>query len=142
MPVNINPDPTLKNNLMAFGWECDKGWYPLIRELIEKLDKLPEEIEVLQVKEKYATLRFYVNGVSEKAYGIIEDYSLFSGHICEYCGEFWTAEVRESHHWYKTLCNKHAKKWLKGTLYESKWKRFWWLFLYKLKIKKVKHELY
>ena len=53
MPVHLNPDPTLKNNLMSFGCECDKGWYPLINELIEKLDKLPEEMHLLQVKEKF-----------------------------------------------------------------------------------------
>ena len=133
MPVNINPDPTLRNNLMAFGWECDKGWYPLIQELIDELNKLPDEIEVLQVKEKYAGLRFYVAGASDKAFDIISKYEHYSYHLCEYCGEFYTAKERELHHWYKTLCDKHAKKWFNGTLYESKWKRFWYLLLYNLK---------
>lgn len=132
MPVNINPDPTLKNNLMAFGWGCDKGWYPLIQELIDELNKLPDEIEVLQVKEKYAGLRFYVSGASDKAYDIISRYENYSYHICEYCGEFWTAKERVGHGWYKTLCNKHAKKYLNGTLYENRWTKFWRLFFYKL----------
>jgi hypothetical protein len=108
--VKINPDPTLQNNLMAFGWECNKGWYPLIQELIDELNKLPEEIEVLQVKEKYGTLRFYVSSASEKAYAIIDEYETFSSHICEICGEFWTSKERISHGWIKTLCNECAKK--------------------------------
>jgi replicative DNA helicase Mcm len=53
MPVRIEPDPTLQNNLMAFGRECNSGWNRLIDELIEELNKLPDEIEVLQIKEKF-----------------------------------------------------------------------------------------
>jgi hypothetical protein len=108
MPVKINPDPTLQNNLMAFGWECDKGWYPLIQELIDELNKLPDEIEVLQVKEKFAGLRFYVCGASEKADKIISLYETYSYHICELCGAFWTAKERVRHGWWKTLCDKCA----------------------------------
>ena len=132
MPVKIDPDPTFKNNLMGFGYECDKGWFPLIQELIDKLNKLPDEIEVLQVKEKYAGLRFYVTGASEKADNIISTYETYSYHLCEYCGKFWSAKERVSHGWVKTLCDKHAKKWLNGTLYESKWGKFWRLFFYRL----------
>jgi hypothetical protein len=32
----IKPDPTLKNNLMAWGFMCDAGWHPLIHELLDK----------------------------------------------------------------------------------------------------------
>ncbi len=54
MALKINPDPTMKNNLMAFGWECLEGWYPLIQELIDILVKIDKpDFELLQVKEKY-----------------------------------------------------------------------------------------
>jgi len=132
MSVNINPDPTLKNNLMAFGREHDSGWNRLVDELIEELNKLPDEIEVLQIKEKFGGLRFYVSGASEKAYDIIERYEIYSEHICECCGEFYTAKNRVSRGWWKTLDDKCAKKWLNGTLYESKWKKFWRNLFYKL----------
>lgn len=114
MPVIINPDPSLKNNLMAFGRECDDGWNKLIDELIEELNKLPEEIYVTQIKEKFGGLRFYIESGSEKAFNIIERYELFSEHICEHCGEFYTAKTRESHKWLKTLCDKCTE--------ESDWK--------------------
>ena len=137
MTVKIEPDKTLQRNLMAFGWECDKGWYPLIQELIDRLNILfpTDEIEVLQVKEKYAGLRFYVCGASERADKLISLYEEYSYHICEYCGEFWTAKERVNRGWYKTLCDKHSKKWLNGTLYESGWKKFWRLFFYRTQLK-------
>lgn len=106
--IIIESDPTLRNNLMAFGRECDEGWNELIDELIEKLDKLPEEIYVTQIKEKYGTLRFYVASCSEEAQSIIDDYETFSSHICEKCGEFYTAKLREKNSWCKTLCHHCA----------------------------------
>ena len=110
MPVRIEPDYTLKNNLMAFGREHDSGWDKLVDELIEELDKLPDEIQVLQIKEKFGTLNFYVAGASEKAFDIIDRYKIFSSHICEVCGEFYTAKTRVSHGWWKTLDDKCAKE--------------------------------
>ena len=132
MTVKIDPDPTLKRNLMAFGREFDAGWNSLVDELIKKLDVLPDEIEILQLKEKFGQLRCYIAGGSDDAHDIITEYEHYSEHICEYCGEFYTAKEHLSHGWVKTLCDKCAKKWENGTLYESKWKKFWRLLLYKL----------
>ena len=108
MTVKIEPDPTLKNNLMAFGRECDNGWNKLIDELIGELNKLPDEIELLQIKEKFGGLRFYVSGGSEEAHNIISRYENYSYHICEICGEFYTARTRVKQGWYKTLCDTCA----------------------------------
>lgn len=110
MPVIIDPDPTLQNNLMAFGRECDDGWNRLIDELIEHLNKLPEEIYVTQIKEKFAQLRFYIASGSEKVYDIIERYEIYSEHICERCGEFYGSKTRVKNGWYKTLCQKCASE--------------------------------
>jgi hypothetical protein len=62
----INPDPTLRNNLMAFGIEAEKGWYPLIIELLDKIQSIvdanPEyiDLQVVQIKEKFGSLRVYL----------------------------------------------------------------------------------
>lgn len=114
MPLIIEPDPELKNNLMAFGWECDSGWYPLIQELIEKLNEYPEEMHLMQVKEKYGTLRFYISNGSEEIFELIHRYEWFSSHICEICGDFWTSKNRDKHGWYKTLCDKHNEEYQKS----------------------------
>jgi len=46
------------------GWgrwiDCDAGWYPIIARLDAAIADLVPAYEVLQVKEKYGTLRYYV----------------------------------------------------------------------------------
>jgi formylmethanofuran dehydrogenase subunit E len=110
----IKPDPTLKNNLMAFGYECEEGWYSIIDECIDELEKEVKkeklDTEILQIKEKFGTLRIYLSSESDEISNIVERYELFSSHICEHCGEFYTAKTRESHGWWKTLCSKCAKE--------------------------------
>jgi len=39
---------------------CDRGWYPLIIELDEKLSEICPDYELHQVKEKFGTLRYYI----------------------------------------------------------------------------------
>lgn len=54
-----------RNSYRRFGCECQNGWYNLIYELCESITKkyqeyeMPIDIVVLQVKQKFATLRFY-----------------------------------------------------------------------------------
>jgi ribosomal protein L37AE/L43A len=141
MPIINKPDPTLKNNLMSFGFECEKGWYPLICELLRKLNELPEEIYLLQVKEKYAGLRVYISSQTEIPEDIIRKYEILASHVCEHCGEFYTAKERNKNHWYKTLCDKCNKRWQDGTLWESKLNKFVRLSIWKFKNRKLKRSL-
>ena len=43
--------------------ECSKGWKSLIDELVADLDVLTgaHQIETVQIKEKFVTLRFYID---------------------------------------------------------------------------------
>ena len=108
----FEPDPTLRNNLIAFGFECGDGWLPLINELCEKIEKLidekyPEEKEyfrVLQVKEKYAGLRFYISSAPGEIHELIDEYENKSYHICENCRSE-EAKERELYRWYYTRCD-------------------------------------
>ena len=112
----IKPDPTFRNNLMGFGWECGSGWYPLIEKLFEDISflletKYPEfkdEFEVLQVKEKYATLRVYVNDAPQEIYDLIDKAEKESAITCENCGK----EGKEYYicGWYSTLCSTCAEE--------------------------------
>lgn len=111
MGLKINTDPLLQNNLMAFGFEFEEGWNELVLELIEKLQKIEDcDFELLQTKEKFGTLRFYVSSGTDEVYDIINKYEVYSEHICEHCGEFYTAKIREKNGWYKTLDDKCAKE--------------------------------
>ncbi len=110
----INPDPTLKSNLMAFGYECDNGWIPLIEEFFDKIESILDGnkdlyFQVLQVKEKFGTLRIYVYGGNEEINDLIELCTDKSAETCEICGNFGT--LRDRNRWYKTLCDAHYKEW-------------------------------
>ena len=113
----IKPDPTLKNNLMAFGFEIGKGWMPLVTELLDKIqylvDNNPEysELQVIQVKEKFAQLRVYLNYYYKEIEDIIDEYEEKSCYICEVCGE--KGEIRNINNWYTALCDKHYAEYSK-----------------------------
>jgi hypothetical protein len=85
-------DRPLTQSLMTFGCECGDGWYPLLDALCETLTEHASALgrlppEAVQIKEKYATLRFYVGGGGDEyddgAIGMAED---LSGRICEISG--------------------------------------------------------
>ena len=113
----IDPDPTLQNNLMAFGFECDAGWYPMIIELMDKIqdfvDNNPEynDLRVMQVKEKFAGLRVYMNYYLQEIDDLIDEYESRSYKTCEICGA--DGKERENRHWYKVLCDKDYEEWIK-----------------------------
>ena len=111
----IHPDPLLKDNLMAFGFEMDSGWFPIMIELCDKIQDLitlnPEkyrEFKFVQVKEKFGTLRVYCSCYNDEISDLIDEAEEKASITCESCG----AEGRMTyvHGWYKTLCNNCAEK--------------------------------
>lgn len=105
----IKPDPTLKNNLMAFGFMCGKGWYPLIIELLDKLQAIEDRdqkgLEVLEVKEKFGTLRVYTSYATDEIFDLINKYEKKSETTCEVCGKDGT--LYSDHGRLKTRCEEH-----------------------------------
>lgn len=56
----IRDDP--KTSLMCFGFTCEDGWFKVLWELCEQIEPLaPVNFQVIQVKEKFGGLRFYIN---------------------------------------------------------------------------------
>ena len=116
----IKPDPGLHDNLMAFGFECGEGWYPIIEEAFDKMEKtiekmpkkeqkiLKKSFEILQVKEKLGGLRIYVNMYTDEIIEIIREAERKAIKTCEICGE--SGEIREINHWYFTNCDEHYNK--------------------------------
>lgn len=128
----IKPDPKLQNNLMAFGYDCGEGWHPLIEELFDKIQDIvnnnPEysELEIVQVKEKWATLTIYLNYYYPEIEKLIEEYQEKSAHICEVCGH--KGKICIHNHWYKTVCWWHDFLWQYDNWRWSvkfKWNMFW-----------------
>lgn len=74
----------------AYSFECGDGWAELIYRLSEDISRHAVvaglNIIVTQVKEKYGSLRFYVDGEDDKISALIEDAEEESKTICEVCG--------------------------------------------------------
>ena len=113
----IQPDPTLRNNLMVFGFEIGEGWMSLVIELLDKIQHLVDNnpeysgLQVIQVKEKYGSLRVYLNYYYKEIEDIIDEYEEKSCYICEVCGE--KGEIRNINNWYTALCDKHYAEYSK-----------------------------
>jgi hypothetical protein len=100
---------------------CGRGWYRILEELDAKLSYLYPEYKIAQVKEKFGTLRFYLEG---EPFGIVGDLmddairqaEVESGKTCEICGnsamrggDGWVYDgsvgTRARGGWYKTVCD-------------------------------------
>lgn len=80
-----------------------------VEELRLKMVEAEAEVPtVAQVKEKFGTLRFYVDRATEKHYDYINFAENMSSRICEKCGAA-DESVRTWHMgWHTTLCKTHA----------------------------------
>ena len=128
---------------MAWGIECNDGWYNLLDTLcytmqqhctatntryIIETDKYefieegdPEYVQVVaaQVKEKLGTLRFYVDGGDASTEAMIELAEAMSGRICELCGS--PARRNTDSGWLHTTCtacNLKRQGWVSGSAEE------------------------
>jgi hypothetical protein len=98
---------SMKVTAMCWGMECGDGWYWLIDNLCKQLqwdiDKNgQEQLEAVQVKEKYGSLRFYTDHSSDTQEAMITLAEALSNEICETCGS--TANIIQTEGWIKTLC--------------------------------------
>ena len=92
-------------------FECGKGWYPLIKELIEDLIAMGWDKKICQVKEKFGGLRFYINSGSDEIHDRISKAENDSYEICEITGK--PGKLRQDLGWWKTLCDEEYQKILK-----------------------------
>ena len=103
-------------NLMCFGFECSDGWFQLIYDLSKQLSEACPRVKATQVKEKFGTLRFYIEGVqkdkSELVYQLIDKAESKSGTTCESCGDDKTTKTKSTKgsYWVKTLCKECRRK--------------------------------
>ncbi len=103
--------PSLYDNIV---FECCGGWYDLLRDLSIKIEahmkccpdyegEHPLKFYVTQVKEKYATLRFYCENACEHIDVYIDEAEERSAKTCEDCGEPGTLRGAG---WYRTQCDR------------------------------------
>jgi hypothetical protein len=112
----------LRLSLMSWGFTCGDGWYDIIYQLCERLEPLVAALDdggaafqVVQVKEKFGGLRFYVDDANDEIHSAIEAACELSVKTCEVCGNPGSCEQDETG-WWKTLCIScrklgQAKRW-------------------------------
>ena len=105
-------DLPLTQNLMSFGFECGDGWYQIINALSWGLTQLIKQgqtnLRAVQVKQKWGTLRYYINGSSKEANALIEMAEILSGVTCEACGSI--KDVKPTKGWITYLCKNCRKE--------------------------------
>lgn len=107
------------NNQIIWGWtnkpatreavlnHVGKGWHPIVNSLIDDLFTLGWNGVLIQIKEKFGGLRFYVGAGNEAIWNRIQQAENKSFKICEECGK--PGELRYGG-WMRTLCDKHAEE--------------------------------
>lgn len=108
-------DLSLNKTCMCWGIECGDGWYQIIDDLCGIIQQYIdarrgeiEQIEALQVKEKYGTLRFYISNGDDIIDGMIAYAEYLSGRTCEVCGS--RDGVSQTSGWIVTLCSECLAK--------------------------------
>ena len=113
-PTLFDWDPESRRKpTLPWGFEIGDGWFELIRELSTSLATViaglpePERYKVLQVKQKFAELRFYMSGRDDHVRRLIDDASGRSTRTCEKCGAI--GEIDVFHGYYMVRCPAHAR---------------------------------
>lgn len=96
--------------------ECGDGWFDIIYECSKKICEACKDLseddhpKILQIKEKFGGLRYYISSCPEEMCDTVRDAVDFaekkSYETCETCGEPGTG--KKSHGWYYTACEKHT----------------------------------
>lgn len=89
-----------------------RGWFPLLNRLYDDLVALGWDRTVLQVKEKFGGLRFYLGAASDEIYDRVERAMDESFETCEECGA--KAELKNLSGWSKMQCGECERKEKEG----------------------------
>ena len=99
--------PGVRNLDMLEAFDIGYGWYPLVSTLVDDLFAAGWDGHLLQVKEKFGGLRFYISEVREYLSKIIFDAEQESVTICDECGG---PGKLGGEAYFSTRCEKHKRK--------------------------------
>jgi hypothetical protein len=86
-------------------FEISQGWYKIVKDLIDELISLGWNKRLIQCKEKFGGLRFYIEGGTRELHDVIRKYERLSTETCELCGE--KGENMIINRWLVTRCLQH-----------------------------------
>jgi hypothetical protein len=84
-----------------------EGWFQLLKNLIDELISLGWNRDMIQSKEKFGGLNFYIKEPTPEMREVILTYEQMSYTVCEDCGE---EGARRNGSWIRTLCDKHDEE--------------------------------
>jgi hypothetical protein len=100
LPSTYNPRGyDLETGLASVG----RGWADLVRRAFEAL---PEGQMIVQVKEKFGSLRIYFEPNQTAYQELLDELAATSLTTCEVCGG--SGRLRKDRYWQRTLCDEHA----------------------------------
>ena len=105
---------SMSETCMCWGIETPDSWYHIIDALCLSIQNYLDEnyilpqVEAVQVKEKFGTLRFYISGGDEIIDGFINAAEEESSKICAGCGSY--TDVKPTKGWITYLCPTCTKK--------------------------------
>lgn len=100
---------------MCWGFECGDGWYEILDALCCSIQSYinsnphhnVSQVVATQVKEKFGTLRFYVDGGNDYTDGMIRMAEVLSERTCEQCGA--SGKMRGAG-WLYVACDQHTRE--------------------------------
>jgi hypothetical protein len=109
-------DP-ITETCMCWGIDTENGWYWLINELCSSIQSYIDanqhleiqQVEAVQVKQKYGSLRFYYSGGNDDINGMVMFAEKLSYSICENCGS--KRGIKHTRGWILTLCSRCFSKY-------------------------------
>ncbi|SIB34646.1 Uncharacterised protein [Mycobacteroides abscessus subsp. abscessus] len=99
----------------ATGWppsvlSGQPGWHGLIVELDRALVEVMPDIQYNEIKQKYGTLRVYVEQGDPRVNALICEAEQRAARTCEICGGPGRLRQRKISRWLKTLCDGCAEE--------------------------------
>lgn len=119
---------TIPTPYQLFGVECEKGWYSLLQPVVDYIDNYNKDkpkdewIYIIQIKEKYGTLRFYTNFVTPELDELISKAENESELTCEMCGT--KKHIGSTLGWLITICHDCVKEYAQKQGYTCKWHNY------------------
>jgi hypothetical protein len=104
-----------RESCMAWGIECNNGWYELLASVCWRIfqhdrniaDPEYTPVKFDQIKEKYGGLRVYYSGGDDYIRGVASMAEEYSYKVCEVCG---SAGKPNKGGWITTLCESCRNK--------------------------------
>jgi len=103
--TDIFPDP-IENRLNRYTYSfMGKGWFKLVSHLNITLSLLNPCYEIIQIKQKFGRLIYFVYGIEESGYQYIFKAEQAASTVCEACGK--EGHRRIVNGYYVILCDHH-----------------------------------